>query len=124
MAVDIVHLQPDNLLHEYGLHTQRLFPWDVLNAPFESSWALALPRTRSTLHSHHEHEIFIAVNGEAVIESEGERAPFRAGAIVYFRPGQAHRVVNDSGADFEMYSIWWDAAMAERFGTSSAGEHT
>jgi mannose-6-phosphate isomerase-like protein (cupin superfamily) len=115
MTAEVVHLASDNLLFEYGLHTQRLMPWDVLNAPFEGSWALARPRTRSTLHSHHEHEIFIAVRGEAVIECDGVQAPFRAGDVAFFRPGLEHRLLNDGDDEFMFYSVWWDEDMAERF---------
>lgn len=115
MAVDVVHLRSDNLLYEYGLHTQRLQPWDVLNAPFESSWALAKPGTRSTLHSHHEHEIFIAVRGAAVIECDGEETPFAAGDVAFFKPGKQHRLLNDGEDEFMFYSVWWDEEMSERF---------
>lgn len=115
MAPEIVHLEPDALLHEYGLDTQRLQPWAVCNAPFEGSWALARPRTRSTLHSHHEHEIFIAIRGSAVIECDGKQAPFRAGDIAFFQPGLQHRLLNDGDEEFMFYSVWWDEEMAERF---------
>jgi mannose-6-phosphate isomerase-like protein (cupin superfamily) len=115
MAADIVHLQWDNLLHEYGLDTQRLFPWSVLNAPFESSWAVARPRTRSTLHSHHEHEIFVAVRGSAVIECDGDETPFAAGDVAFFKPGKEHRLLNDGDEEFVFYSVWWDEEMSERF---------
>lgn len=115
MAAPIVHLQRDALLHEYGLDTQRLQPWEVLNAPWEGSWAVIRAGTRSTLHSHHEHEIFIAIRGEAVIECDGKQAPFRTGDVAFFTPGLLHRVLNDGAEDFEFYSVWWDEEMAERF---------
>ncbi|MBP2326479.1 mannose-6-phosphate isomerase-like protein (cupin superfamily) [Kibdelosporangium banguiense] len=115
MGVQIVHLQRDNLLHEYGLDTQRLKPWAVLNSPFESSWAVAAPRTRSTLHSHHEHEIFIAVRGSAVIECDGEQALFAEGDVAFFQPGKQHRLLNDGDDEFMFYSVWWDEKMSEEF---------
>jgi mannose-6-phosphate isomerase-like protein (cupin superfamily) len=114
MAAEIVHLKPD-LLHEYGLDTQRLMPWDVLNAPFEGSWAFARPRSHSTLHSHHEHEIFIGVRGAAVIECDGDQTPFGAGDVAFFQPGRKHRLLNDGDEDFVFYSVWWDGEMSERF---------
>jgi mannose-6-phosphate isomerase-like protein (cupin superfamily) len=114
MGAEIVHLKSE-LLHEYGLDTQRLFPWEVLNAPFEGSWAFAAPHSASTLHSHHEHEIFIAVRGSAVIECEGERKPFAAGDVAFFRPGRRHRLLNDTDEQFAFYSVWWDGEMSERF---------
>lgn len=115
MAVEVVRLDRGGLRHEYGCDTQRLQPWAVLNAPFEGSWATVRAGTRSTLHSHHEHEIFIAIRGEAVIECDGRRAPFRSGDVAFFEPGLAHRVLNDGEEDFEFYSLWWDREMAERF---------
>lgn len=115
MAVELVHLDRDGLRHEYGVDVQRLVPWAALNAPFEGAWAVVRPGTSATLHSHHEHEIFVAVRGEAIVECDGDQAPFRTGDIALFKPGQQHRVLNDGNEDFEFYSIWWDRAMAERF---------
>jgi mannose-6-phosphate isomerase-like protein (cupin superfamily) len=115
MAIEVVHLQRDKLLHEYGLDTQRIQPWAVLNAPFENSWAVLRVGTASTLHSHHEHEIFIGVRGKAVVECDGRQARFQAGDIAFFKPGLQHRVINDGNEDFEFHSVWWDAAMAERY---------
>jgi mannose-6-phosphate isomerase-like protein (cupin superfamily) len=115
MAVEVSRLDRDTLLHEYGVDTQRLQPWAVLNAPFEGSFAVVRAGTDSTLHSHHEHEIFIALRGEAVVECGGERAPLRAGDVTFFKPGLLHRVLNDGDEDFEFYSVWWDQTMAEQF---------
>jgi mannose-6-phosphate isomerase-like protein (cupin superfamily) len=103
------------LRHENGLDAQRLLPWTALNAPFEGSWCVVRPGTASTPHSHHESEIFIAVSGEATLDSAGERARFVAGDIVFFPPGVEHQVLNDGAQDFEMYSVWWDLDMGRRF---------
>ncbi|MGH3680170.1 MAG: cupin domain-containing protein [Natronosporangium sp.] len=115
MSLDVVRLDRDNLQPEYGVDAQRLQPWAVLNAPFESAWAVVRAGTHSVLHSHHEHEIFVAVSGEAVIECDDEQTPFRAGDVAYFRPGRQHHVLNDTDRDFEFYSVWWDQQMAEQF---------
>jgi mannose-6-phosphate isomerase-like protein (cupin superfamily) len=115
MAVHVVRLHRDQLRREYGVDAQRLQPWAVLDAPFESAWAVVRAGTQSTLHSHHEHEIFVAVNGQAVIECDGEQTTFRTGDVAFFPPGVQHCVLNDGPGDFEFYSIWWDTEMAERF---------
>jgi mannose-6-phosphate isomerase-like protein (cupin superfamily) len=112
--MNIVNLNRDQLTAEYGLHTQRLLPWPVLNPPFEGSWCVVAPGTASTAHSHHEHEIFIAVRGAAAVEVNGERAPFGTGDVAFFEPGQVHRVINDAEERFEFYSIWWDREMSDR----------
>jgi quercetin dioxygenase-like cupin family protein len=115
--MEIRPLLRDEMKHENGADAQRLVPWPVLNAPFEGSWCVVAPGDATGAHSHHEYEIFIAVTGEAVLDSEGERRPFRAGDIVHFRPGVVHRALNESDSDFEMYCIWWDADMSEKFVT-------
>jgi mannose-6-phosphate isomerase-like protein (cupin superfamily) len=113
--MEIVGLDRSKLHHEYGLDTHRLLPWPALNAPFEGAWCVVPAGTASTAHSHHEHEIFVAVDGAALVECDGEQAAFGAGDVVFFAPGQVHRVLNDGDATFEFYSVWWDRATTERF---------
>nr|WP_107904819.1 cupin domain-containing protein [Streptomyces chartreusis] len=113
--MEIRELDRDNLAPDNGLRAQRLFPWPALNAPFEGSWCVVPPGGASGPHSHHEYEVWIAMTGEAAILSEGKKVPFAAGDVVHFRPGTRHQVVNDSDADFQMYAVWWDAELAEKF---------
>lgn len=120
--MDIRQLNRDNLKHENGLDAQRLLPWSELNAPFEGSWCVIRPGTASHAHAHHEHEIFIALTGEAVLESGGERAAFAAGDVVRFPPHTEHRVINEGDTDFQMYSVWWDSEMATNFLDRHEGE--
>jgi mannose-6-phosphate isomerase-like protein (cupin superfamily) len=116
--LDRAAFKPDN-----GLVAQRLQPWQALNAPFEGSWCVVRPGAASGPHAHHEYEIWIAISGSAEIISDGKRVPFVAGDIVHFTPQVRHQVVNDGDADFEMYAIWWDAELNERFAARHR-EHT
>ncbi|MEU4832212.1 cupin domain-containing protein [Streptosporangium sp. NPDC023615] len=113
--MDLRSFDPAQLRQDNGLLAKRLLPWETLNAPFEGAWCVIEPGTASTRHAHHEYEIFIAMSGEAVLESEGESSVFSAGDVVYFPPGTDHRVVNDGTADFRMYGIWWDHDMTRAF---------
>jgi mannose-6-phosphate isomerase-like protein (cupin superfamily) len=113
--MEIRRLDRPNLKQDNGLRAQRLLPWPELNAPFEASWCVVGPGASSGEHGHHEYEIWVAITGAAEIISAGRRTPFVAGDVARFPPGVRHQVVNDSGLDFEMYSIWWDAEMTERF---------
>jgi mannose-6-phosphate isomerase-like protein (cupin superfamily) len=117
--VDIRKLDRDNLKLDNGLNAQRLMPWAALNSPFEGSWCVVPPGAASGPHSHHEHEIWIAMTGRAEIVCDGDRVPFDAGDIVAFQPWTTHQVVNDGDADFQMYSVWWDRGLAERFAAQS-----
>lgn len=105
----------DQMMRENGADTQRLVPWPALNAPFEGAWCVVAPGEATGKHSHHEYEIFIAVRGEGVLDAGTERRAFRTGDIAHFPPGTAHRVINESTADFELYCIWWDTDMSTRF---------
>ncbi len=112
--MEIHKLRHDELSPDNGLRAQRLLPWAGLNAPFEGSWCVVAPGAESGRHGHHEDEIWIALTGRAEILSDGERRPFEAGDIVHLPPNSVHQVRNDGEADFQMYSVWWDADMAER----------
>lgn len=113
--VEIRNLDRANLTKAYGLDSQRLLPWPALNAPFEGAWCVLHPGDESTPHSHHEHEIFIAMAGSAGLDVDGERYDFAAGDIAHLPPGCTHKVVNDGPGDFEYYGIWWDADMSATF---------
>jgi mannose-6-phosphate isomerase-like protein (cupin superfamily) len=108
--LDRVNLKPDN-----GLAAQRLMPWPELNAPFEGSWCVVAPGAASGAHAHHEHEIWVAMTGAAEIISDGRREPFVAGDVVRLPRHVEHQVVNDGEAEFQMYAIWWDQEMADKF---------
>jgi mannose-6-phosphate isomerase-like protein (cupin superfamily) len=123
-TMHISRLHRDGLVHENGLHAQRLLPWPALNAPFQGSWCVVAPGTASTPHSHHEHEIFIALRGEAVVHADGEQRALREGDIAFFPPGSTHHVHNAGPGDFEMYSVWWDEDMSRRFTDSHHNEGT
>jgi mannose-6-phosphate isomerase-like protein (cupin superfamily) len=105
----------DALERAYGVDGQRLLPWAALNAPFEGAWCVIRARSASEPHAHREYELFIAMRGSATLEVDGVRTPFANGDIARLAPGCTHRVINDGDSDFEMYSLWWDQEMSERF---------
>jgi mannose-6-phosphate isomerase-like protein (cupin superfamily) len=113
--MDIRNLDRDNMSAEYGVRVQRLMPWDKMRAPFEGAWCVVAPGTATEPHSHHEYEMFVAIAGTAILESDGERGPFVAGDVAYLVPGSHHTVVNDGEGDFEFYTVWWDKEMTDRF---------
>jgi mannose-6-phosphate isomerase-like protein (cupin superfamily) len=119
--IEIRKLDRDNLNPDNGLMAQRLMPWDAVNAPFEGSWCVVRPGAESGAHGHHEYEIWVAMTGAAEIICAGQRTPFVAGDVVHFRPHVRHQVVNRSEEDFEMYAIWWDADLCDRFGERHRG---
>jgi oxalate decarboxylase/phosphoglucose isomerase-like protein (cupin superfamily) len=102
--------------------SQRLLPWPTLNAPFEGAFSVVRDGTSTMKHAHHEYEMFVAVSGAAELLSGQERESFVAGDIVFFPPGADHQVINESGRDFEMFSVWWDGDMSDVFQARHAAE--
>jgi mannose-6-phosphate isomerase-like protein (cupin superfamily) len=113
--IEIRRLDRENLTRAYGLDSERLLPWEVLNAPFEGAWCVVRPGDVSTAHSHHEYEVFIAMKGRATLVVEDERRELVQGDIAHLVPGTTHQVLNENDADFEYYAIWWDTDMSEAF---------
>lgn len=108
-SLDRAGLGPENSF------SQRLRPWQAADAPFQGAWCVVAAGTATTRHAHDEYEIFIALRGSAILESEGERTTFRTGDVVHFPPRHDHQVINEGAEDFEMYSVWWDGRMATEF---------
>lgn len=115
MTMTTRRLDRDGLTLDNGLLAQRLLPWQALNSPFEGSWCVVPPGATSGAHGHREYEIWVAMTGTAEIVTDTARVPFVAGDVVHFTPHERHQVVNGGDADFEMYAVWWDAEMTERF---------
>lgn len=111
----IRHLDQNGLTPDNGLVAQRLLPWQALNAPFEGSWCVVRPGATSGAHEHRDYEIWVAMTGAGEIVTDTARVPFVAGDVVHFTPHERHQVVNDGDTAFEMYAVWWDAEMTERF---------
>lgn len=113
--IELRRIDRENLTTAYGVDSERLVPWAVLNAPFEGAWCVLGPGGVSTAHAHHEFELFIAMTGRGVIDVDGERRDFVAGDLVHLRPGTTHYVSNAGDTVFQWYAIWWDREMSSRF---------
>lgn len=59
--IEIRSLDRAHLTEAYGVASERLLPWAILNAPFEGAWCVLRPGDESAAHAHHEYELFIAM---------------------------------------------------------------
>jgi mannose-6-phosphate isomerase-like protein (cupin superfamily) len=58
------------------------------------------------LHFHKEvHEYFVCLRGWCIIEVEGRLYKFMEGQLMYFEPGEAHRLTGEGSQDFYMLMI-------------------
>lgn len=120
--MELRSLRREEMPFENGAFGERLMPWKAMNAPFEGAWVVVPAGGATGVHSHHEYELFIAMAGEAVVETDGEQRPFRAGDIEYHAPHSEHRVINTGAQDFEFYAVWWDTDMSAVFLDRHEGE--
>ncbi|HEV7888657.1 MAG TPA: cupin domain-containing protein [Acidimicrobiales bacterium] len=94
---------------EYGIPTQRNFPWEgVVDPPFGSMWGLLGPGQCTDLDVHDEHETVVISHGEGVITVGDEQRPVAAGDIVYIPPGVTHTLRNVADAELAALFVYWD----------------
>lgn len=105
----------DTLKHEYGLDAKRLMPWAALKAPFEGAWCVVRSNSKTTRHAHSDRELFIGVEGEALVIVGDEVHRIRKGDFIAIPPATEHHIDNPNAVDFEMMSVWWDNDLASRY---------
>ncbi|AWK43829.1 cupin domain-containing protein [Photorhabdus laumondii subsp. laumondii] len=98
----------DSMVHEYDLDGSRLLPWEGLNTPFGGAWCIVRPETKSFRHSHNEYELFIVIQGNAIIRINDEDFPVTKGDLIIIPLDSEHHVINNNQEDFHFYTIWWD----------------
>ncbi|SCC77980.1 cupin domain-containing protein [Saliniramus fredricksonii] len=102
--------ETSKLKYEYGLDGIRTFPWEGIVPPFGGGYCIVRPGTSTLNHVNipdDEDEMFIAVQGDAVVVIDGIDHPVAQGDIVMIPRGLSHFVRNDGPNAFHLYTIWW-----------------
>lgn len=96
--------------NEYGIIMQRLFQIasPPLNSPFGSSWGFIETDISSAPHQHHEHEVFIILEGEGQIIIQDEEEPVSKGDAIYIPPFANHFLTNTGDKTLVFLTIWWE----------------
>jgi mannose-6-phosphate isomerase-like protein (cupin superfamily) len=94
---------------EYGIPTQRTFPWQgVVEPPFGSMWGLLSPGMQTDLDVHDECETVVIAQGKGQLTVGEETRPVDAGDIVFIPPGITHTLANDSDGELVALFVFWD----------------
>lgn len=102
-------LDRSGLTLEYGVPTQRNFPWaDVVTPPFGSMWGVLAAGMSTDLDVHDELEVVVVTAGAGTMTVADEHRPVAAGDIVYVPPGRTHTLHNDGPAELVALFVWWD----------------
>ena len=94
---------------EYGVPSQRNFPWPgVVDAPFGSMWVMLAEGMETDVDQHaDEEEVLVVMSGGGVLRIDGEDSNVHTGDISYIPAGSEHTVRNDGSEELVGLHIWW-----------------
>lgn len=106
------------LHYEYGLDGIRTFPWENVNTPIGSGYCIVRPFTETLAHINQpddEDELFVGIQGQALVVIDGKEYPFTQGDQVFIPRGSHHYVRNNSDESFHFFTVWWNQAGARAY---------
>ncbi len=106
------------LHYEYGLDGIRTFPWENVNTPIGSGYCIVRPLTETLPHINQpndEDELFVGIQGQALVVIEGKEYPFTQGDQIFIPRGSHHYVRNNSDQSFHFFTIWWNQTGARAY---------
>lgn len=104
---------PKNLSYSYGIQCLAHDMTKFGHAPFQTTWCEVEPNDQTTLHSHVEPEIFLAIQGCAEVSVDGEVFRFEAGDQIFLKSHSIHQVRNRSDTKFRFLSMYWEPNAAK-----------
>ncbi len=106
------------LHYEYGLDGIRTFPWEKVNTPIGSGYCIVRPFSETLPHINQpddEDELFVGIQGQALVVIDGQEYPFTQGDQVFIPRGSHHYVRNNSDESFHFFTVWWNQAGARAY---------
>lgn len=103
-------LDRENAIVEYGVPTQRNFPWKgvVEEMPFGSMWGLLAPGMKTDLDVHDENETVVITQGRGHLTVGEETREVASGDIVFIPPNITHTLENTSDEELVALFVYWD----------------
>ncbi|NBJ69344.1 MULTISPECIES: cupin domain-containing protein [Clostridia] len=115
-GVNIQRYNPDSYKHEYGSLLRRIYPWDKSRkSPFGSGFIIVQPGETTQPHNHDEEETFIILEGEGVINVDGETQKVYPEDVIYFEPFSVHSLHNTGDKELKFLAVWWGAVGVEQY---------
>lgn len=96
---------------EYGVLVCRLL--DHLPATLSPNFGMSIvevePDGAVDLHSHHEHEVWVLMEGEGMFQEEERQMPVAGSMLFYMKPHVPHSIRNThSQQPLKFLAVWWD----------------
>ncbi|MFN7963828.1 MAG: class I tRNA ligase family protein [Thermoanaerobaculia bacterium] len=103
----------------YDILCQGLLPAEVAEqAPFYPSWCRVPPGGRARVHRHHEHEVFLILQGRGSMRVEAESQELGPGEAVAMGPFEDHELANLSETEeLHFLALVWEQ-LPEAFGAN------
>ncbi|MBN6889786.1 mannose-6-phosphate isomerase-like protein (cupin superfamily) [Cytobacillus horneckiae] len=115
-GVNIQRNNPDSYKHEYGSLLRRIYPWDIIrNSPFGSGIIVVPPGEATEPHNHDEEETFIIIEGEGIINVDGETEKVYPEDVIYFEPFSVHSLHNIGKKELKFLAVWWGAVGVQQY---------
>lgn len=109
-GVNIQRNHPNDYKYEYGSLLRRIYPWNkTRKSPFGSGIIIVQPGETTEPHNHDEEESFIILEGEGVINVDGETEKVYQEDVIYFEPFSVHSLHNTGGKPLKFLAVWWGA---------------
>ena len=107
LVTDSAELTP-----EHGIEIGRWTQYAGLGeTPFGAMWCVVPPGGRSAIDCHSERELWVIVQGDADVESDGRTEPAPNGSAVMLDSQEPHVMVNRSPAEpLVVLSLYWEPA--------------
>ncbi|WP_206539003.1 class I tRNA ligase family protein [Nocardiopsis xinjiangensis] len=101
----------DSMTWSYEMYLQPMLDSETVHGlPFGSVFGSVPAHTVSKRHAHQDDEIFLVLQGGAIVCLDGEERLTRAGDVVHLEPFGFHEIRNESDESYDIVSIFWENA--------------
>jgi mannose-6-phosphate isomerase-like protein (cupin superfamily) len=122
--MEVLRWQPEDMVFEqqYNVWGKRLFPWDRVPQPaWGGAWIAVDPKAVSAPHGHDECEMFFIIQGEGLMQIDGETERVKAGDTVFIPPFGNHSLTNLGDDRLLFITVWWGGGESQEAVATGAG---
>ena len=84
------------------------------DAPFSHAWGYMDTPGEMEVHSHHNQEVYIFIQGEGLVMVGDETQPVGPGDVIHIPPDAPHTVISEKNAPLLWAAFWWPLAETQQ----------
>jgi mannose-6-phosphate isomerase-like protein (cupin superfamily) len=97
------------MTNEYGAWLGRLY--SAINFPVHPPFGGALVHVHTgesiVLHSHHEFEVYIFLDGQGTMQVDNDSFEIEPGDVILMEPFKNHGLYNSHNETLRFMALWW-----------------